>query len=196
MGYSDYFDFNGNRVQFCFDFMDNVEVQIERRDKYSGNFARLGSFKAYSRLLLRFTASNGKIHVGEAGPCVTARLTVGMNGGISVGDDCMLASEVTLDQFDAHHIFDLESGKRLNRGKDISVGNQVWLGRSVSLLGERLSEIIQLSELMRLLLVVLVRISFWQATQHKRFEGMSFGREIRSRTSTTLISRRRVMLQH
>ncbi len=38
-------------------------------------------------------------------------------------------------QSDQHHIFDLNSRERINKGKDILVGNHVWLGRETMLLG-------------------------------------------------------------
>lgn len=46
---------------------------------------------------------------------------------IIVGDDAMIASSVVIRSEDAHAIYDVESGKRLNSSKNILIGNHVWI---------------------------------------------------------------------
>ena len=45
-----------------------------------------------------------------------------------VGKDCMFAGEVWLSVTDWHPIYDLDTGKRVNAGGDIIIGDHVWLG--------------------------------------------------------------------
>ena len=52
---------------------------------------------------------------------------------VSIGDSCIISSEVVLWASDTHSIFDAD-GNLCNRGQYIRVGNDVWLGyRSVVL---------------------------------------------------------------
>lgn len=46
-----------------------------------------------------------------------------------------MLSSVALMQSDMHHIFNLDTRERLNKGKDIIIGNHVWLGRENMLMG-------------------------------------------------------------
>lgn len=57
------------------------------------------------------------------------------DGGISVGDDCMLSVRVNMQQSDSHPIFDAGSGQRINSGRNITIGNHVWVGFEAFLLG-------------------------------------------------------------
>lgn len=56
-------------------------------------------------------------------------------GGISIGNDCMISVRVNMQQFDSHPIFDVSSGERINASKSITVGNHVWVGFEAFLLG-------------------------------------------------------------
>lgn len=50
------------------------------------------------------------------------------NTSVSVGEDCMIASDCSLHDSDAHPVYDLESGRLLNAPHDIRLGDHVWLG--------------------------------------------------------------------
>ena len=52
---------------------------------------------------------------------------------IIIGQDCMFARNVNLRTTDSHSIVDGD-GKRLNPGKDIIIGNHVWIGTDVLVL--------------------------------------------------------------
>lgn len=52
---------------------------------------------------------------------------------ITVGNDCMLSQDIEIRTGDSHSIVDL-SGKRINQGKDIEIGEHVWIGTRVTLL--------------------------------------------------------------
>lgn len=46
---------------------------------------------------------------------------------LTVGDDVMIASNVEIHTDDAHPIFDVESGRRINWSKNVDIGNHVWI---------------------------------------------------------------------
>ena len=52
---------------------------------------------------------------------------------VSIGEDCMFAGGVRISTTDHHSIVDVVSGERINKAKDVIVGNHVWLGRCVIL---------------------------------------------------------------
>lgn len=53
-------------------------------------------------------------------------------GHIVVGEDCMISTEVAMRTSDSHGIYDIESGKRLNRSKAITVHRHVWISRQAA----------------------------------------------------------------
>ncbi len=63
-----------------------------------------------------------------------AIINCGGNSEVRFGNDCV-ASNVFIMQPDQHHIFGLHDHKRINKGKNIHVGNHVWLGREAMILG-------------------------------------------------------------
>lgn len=76
-----------------------------------------------------------------------ARISIGANSrfgnvtfissftDIEVGNDCLFSSGIVCRTIDGHHIFDLNSHKRINIPKKIIVSNHVWVGQEVMLLG-------------------------------------------------------------
>lgn len=61
-------------------------------------------------------------------------VTVAEETSLSIGRDCMFAHGYEIRTSDMHPIYDLTTGKRLNHGAAISVGDHVWLGRNVVIL--------------------------------------------------------------
>jgi acetyltransferase-like isoleucine patch superfamily enzyme len=62
-------------------------------------------------------------------------ITTAERATVVIGDDCMFASHNEIRADDAHPIFDLHTGARINRSRSIRVGNHVWLATEVVLLG-------------------------------------------------------------
>lgn len=53
---------------------------------------------------------------------------------ISVGDECMFSSGITLYHSDGHPIMDYETGKIINKVKEMRIGNHCWVGKNVTIL--------------------------------------------------------------
>lgn len=63
-------------------------------------------------------------------------MTVAERSSITIGNDVMIATAVEIRADDAHPIFDIDTGKRLNMPKGVHIGDHVWLaGRAVLLSG-------------------------------------------------------------
>ena len=50
---------------------------------------------------------------------------------IVVGRDCLFSANITLRAGDSHSVIDAETGLRLNKSKDIIIGDHVWIGNTV-----------------------------------------------------------------
>lgn len=49
------------------------------------------------------------------------------NTYIKVGEDCMFSHQIYIRTSDAHPIFDMNTGKRTNYAKPVTIGNHVWI---------------------------------------------------------------------
>jgi acetyltransferase-like isoleucine patch superfamily enzyme len=75
-----------------------------------------------------FAKSNGHVTIGSHSTFTTrARFIMHEPSRIDIGTDCMIASDVQFMTSDVHTVYDRETGKRLNRPKDIVVGDHVWI---------------------------------------------------------------------
>ncbi len=86
-------------------------------------------------------ASNLNIMIMDDGSSVMIGNKTTINGAefwvtegkdITVGEDCMFAKNIELRTGDNHAIF--QSGKRLNKGGSISIGNHVWVGANAKIM--------------------------------------------------------------
>lgn len=62
-------------------------------------------------------------------------VTIAESTKLIIGEDCMFATNNQIRTDDAHAIYDIQTGKRINPSKDIVVGNHVWIGHSAALFG-------------------------------------------------------------
>lgn len=115
--------------------------------------ARLG------RLTVMFDCDNGYLEIGASKGVVPftgfirvgqdSRVTIGRNvsttatcvisavegTSVIIGDDVMIASENEIRADDAHPIFDIHTGNRVNESRDITIGSHVWLAKRAVVLG-------------------------------------------------------------
>lgn len=60
---------------------------------------------------------------------------------VKIGDNCMMGPNVEIAASDAHCIYSTDTKKPLNRGKDITIGNHVWMTTNVKVLkGTRIAD--------------------------------------------------------
>jgi acetyltransferase-like isoleucine patch superfamily enzyme len=71
-----------------------------------------------------YTTVHSGSHIAAAEPHST----------IEIGERCLFSSCVDVRTTDSHSIIALPSRKRINRGRDVRIGNHVWLGKDVSVL--------------------------------------------------------------
>lgn len=53
---------------------------------------------------------------------------------ITIGEDCMLSSGIDIRSGDSHSIIDVDTNKRINQARNVSIGNRVWIGNKATIL--------------------------------------------------------------
>jgi len=89
----------------------------------------------YGGLKLEIKADNCTFTVGEKTGFMGTEVAMQENNSkIIVGSDCIIAKETRIYCSDFHAIIDLDKNLPFNQGKEIVIGNHVWLGEGVKIL--------------------------------------------------------------
>lgn len=103
---------------------DNGEVTIGTNDK-------VGALSVYGRV-----GQDSRIIIGDnvstTAPCLMSAVE---GTSIEIGNDVMIASENEIKTDDAHPIFDVNTGQRVNVSSSVRIGSHVWLGKRAAVLG-------------------------------------------------------------
>ena len=91
--------------------------------------------KCYGKLELIITTSDTTVIVGDGTGFMGTEMVLYEKGSrVIIGKDCMIAKETRIYCSDFHAIIDLASGRPFNQGKEIIIGNHVWIGEGVKIL--------------------------------------------------------------
>jgi acetyltransferase-like isoleucine patch superfamily enzyme len=85
------------------------------------------------KIYLRYN-SNQRIKIGDKTTIEDAYLLTDEDASITIGRDCMFSKFVHLRAGDGHSVLDVATGKRINRARDITLGDRVWVGRAACIL--------------------------------------------------------------
>lgn len=101
----------------------------------SGQTLRIGEDCLYhsGKIYLRYN-SGQHIYIGDKTTIEDAYLLTDEDASIEIGMDCMFSKLVHLRAGDGHSVLDVETGKRINRARDIVIGDKVWVGRAACIL--------------------------------------------------------------
>jgi len=148
-------DANGNRIIAPAALLPRLTVHFRARDC----LLQLHPLARPGTVTVEFNGDGGQCHLGRGNvdgmfsallrighrsrivvgddTTTTARCFIGASEGASVliGEDCMFASDVQLRCDDAHPIFDVHSGERVNPAEDVVIGNHVWLAYGTRCMG-------------------------------------------------------------
>lgn len=148
-----YSDENNNVIETVNKF-PNVKVIFQGKN----NRLILSNDTWFSKGVIKFTGNNSIVNVGKnskkkphsvnirigedskilIGNGVTieknAALFACEGASITIGDDCMISTNVQFRADDSHPIFNINNDKRLNFSKNITVANHCWIGFGVVVL--------------------------------------------------------------
>lgn len=82
----------------------------------------------------RCRSSGTHIRIGGHTTIMMAHISLHEPGVITLGENCMLSGDITMDVSDMHSILDIETGERINPPRDILIGDHVWLAQGVRVL--------------------------------------------------------------
>lgn len=86
-------------------------------------------------LKLNIRASNTTVIVGNNSGFMGTEIVLEENNSkVLIGEDCIIAKETRIYCSDFHAIFKISDGIPFNQGKEIIIGNHVWLGEGVKIL--------------------------------------------------------------
>lgn len=75
------------------------------------------------------------IHIGKDVSCTQFCILSAVEGtNLTIGDDCMIAEGCAIRADDAHAIYDVRTGQRVNISADVTLGDHVWLGYGATVL--------------------------------------------------------------
>lgn len=95
--------------------------------KGNHNIIRIGENNGFEESSLWIEDDNNLIQIGEHNRFFKNSHLAALEGtAIRIGSDSLFAPGVEIRTSDSHSILDLE-GTRLNKAKDITVGNHVWI---------------------------------------------------------------------
>lgn len=109
----------------------HCEIRLDGEDNLIeiGARARISSGKIYLR-----NTRGQHICIGADTTVEGAYLLVDEAASIDIGNDCMLSTDILIRTGDKHSIIDVESGRRLNHSRSVSIADRVWIGRDVQIL--------------------------------------------------------------
>jgi acetyltransferase-like isoleucine patch superfamily enzyme len=99
----------------------NCEVRI-------GENCKLGSLFIHAARGAQVSVGNDVVFVGRT------RLLAHEKARIVIGSGCLFASETEVTVSDIHSIIDVETRKRLNPARDVTIEDKVWLGQRAMVL--------------------------------------------------------------
>ncbi len=127
---TEYTDEFHNRIVFDETIPSNLHVHFLGQN----NVLKLGSNLSVNRLDIYF-GNKGIFEIRAYTSIIQASCWVS-DTELKIGEDCMFSSEIVIRTHNEHHIFDWNTYERMNRPKDVVIGNQVWVGyRTVFLAG-------------------------------------------------------------
>ena len=136
LGYNHYIDYCGNDITFKGEYKRNKLFILRGRENASNNKINIGDILFISNSLkVNLYGNNATVKIGNSCSFCEVLIQTTTDGIVEIGNSCMFSIPIGLFQVDGHHIFDLNTKERINKNKNIYIGNHVWVGRHVSILG-------------------------------------------------------------
>ncbi len=127
---------------------DDNQVRIGAGTRYGGKISVIGKRNRVEigpacNLFgsINFLTADATLTIGRETTMVLGSIQLHEPGFITIGEDCMISTQVYLSLSDIHPIYDLASGARINPAASVTVGRHVWLGlRSMIMKGATIGD--------------------------------------------------------
>lgn len=139
MGCTAYEDLYENKIMIPKNGLENVFIYRGMRlgkisvRKNSIRLCEIGRISSYLKIFI--AGNRAYIKIGKDCTIKDLNIFCGNAAKVVIGNDCMFARNIEIRQTDGHQIFDLNTRERINHEKDVFIGNHVWIGKDVFLLG-------------------------------------------------------------
>ena len=102
---------------------------------HSNSHIRIGGGSNINHCHLYIEDDGGFIDIGKH-VTITGETHLAVIEGkkITVGEDCLFATDISFRVGDSHSILDVETKQRINPSEDIVIGKHVWIGHGVKIL--------------------------------------------------------------
>lgn len=94
----------------------------------------IGDNNLFRDCIMWLEDSSSQIIIGN-GNRFTGKVHIGIVEGttLSIGDNCLLSSDIYITTTDSHSIIDLSTKERINPSANVSIGDHVWIGRKATI---------------------------------------------------------------
>ena len=104
--------------------VDNLKITING----NGGLISIDPFRIGS---LSVGIKNGAKVVIAKGTSIEGAYILSDHGcSVAIGEDCMISYNVQVRTTDAHGIYDVMTGQRMNPPKNVTIGDHVWIGQA------------------------------------------------------------------
>ncbi|MEV8182945.1 acyltransferase [Specibacter sp. NPDC078692] len=109
----------------------NVQFDCDNGSVEIGSHSGVSPLRLFARI-----GQDSTVRLGN-NVSTTDKLTITAVEGadVTIGDDVMIATDVEIRTDDAHPIFDVTTGQRVNLSQPITIGNHVWLAKRAIIMG-------------------------------------------------------------
>lgn len=131
MNCNKYIDINENVYEI--NCNQNITFKL-RYGHESRNKFFIGNVKITKLVQVDIVGNDSLVKIGDFTTIIDGFIQTSEKTQLEIGEDCMFSVRIGIFLADQHHIFDLNTKERINKGKNIVIGNHVWVGRDVKLL--------------------------------------------------------------
>ena len=129
---------NGVQIQI---FGSNNALYISENTKIIGGILEIRGHNSILKIgsdctinaHIRCRSNQSKIEIGDNTTIGFAQISTHEEGDITLGKDCMLSGDITMDVSDMHSILDLKTQASINPPASIDIGDHVWIAHGAAI---------------------------------------------------------------
>lgn len=124
-----YEDILGNKIIFDKTIPKKLDIHFIGHN----NCVHIGKNMRVTNWMKVCMGCDAEVTIGDGTTAVSCEIDASW-GNIHIGKDCMFSWNTFVRNDDGHHIFDIETGERINKCGTITIGNHCWIGQDAIVL--------------------------------------------------------------